>query len=128
MSYLNLMQNQLKPREVNEALEGGSSVSTLTHATLTLTGDGTTSYSVTFPHRPLFFAINGKALADEWCGTALTPYGCTYVPFITANRDTLGGNVSYSQDGLTMTVSTSGDAGYIANEDECTITVDYYYN
>lgn len=127
MSFLNLMRNKLKPREVNAALMSGSG-STLQHGTVTITGNGTTSYTVVFPHIPLFISIQGKALADEWCGTALVPYKSGHIPFITANRAVLGGSASLSQDSLTLTISTTGDAGYIANKDGSPIVVDYYYN
>lgn len=136
MSFLNLMGNKLKVREVNDALlnenknSGGGSTGgvTLKHDTIVFNGDGTTSYSVTFPHKPLFFSIYGKALSNEFCGVNLVPYGISWLTFITQNRAVLGGSVEYSQDELTMTVSTTGDAGYIANKDGSPITVDYFYN
>ena len=128
MSYLNLMKNRLKPKAVNDTLEGGSQGSTLHHSVINLTGDGELSYSVTFAHKPLFFAIRGRGLSDEISSTPLIPYGTDYAPFLIGTMSVLGGTISYSQDELTITLATGYDAGYIGNKEGASMVVDYYYN
>lgn len=103
MSFLNLMGNRLKPREVNDALEGGGSSGGGKVKTFKWTGDGNAPHTKTLP------SDVGIILDIEQDNTGT---GYTVMPFalkasgkyVTVDRgnNTIG-TVSYSYSNGNMT-------------------------
>ena len=103
--------------DIYEIAGGGSGTTkTLVMETMTWTGNGQSSKSITFDKKPLaIFNIWGKGEgANVYCLNSPFVYGETSYFISSCNSAILFSSVAYSSDGLTMTMSGQ-DAGYAFN-------------
>lgn len=132
MSFLNLMGNKLKPKEVNDALTNGGSGNGIEIKTKTYTGTGTTPLVVTFDEVPdCIYSIYGNGLNGTQVRITPFVYGESRAVswFIGASSATDSGRlidwITYSNENKTMTISSNAvDAGahWNVSGEEYTIT------
>lgn len=131
MSFLNLMGNKLKPKEVNDALtNGGNGIEIKTK---TYVGTGTTPLVVTFDEIPdLIYSIYGSGLNGTQVRITPFVYGESRAVswFIGASSSSDSGRltdwITYSNDKKTMTINSNAiDVGAHWNVSGETYTITY---